>query len=138
MKTSFVILLGCVLLSSACTEKLKADINNNKTKTYGTETIPIDDALSSLDAFLSLTNIKTKSEIDPIGEDDVFVIGGQELEYVTRSGEGSYIPDTLLYAVNFADGGFAVMAANNELNSPLLCVTDLGNPKFRRKQNFFA
>lgn len=139
MRVSFIILLGCLLISSACTQGLEADTEENKAKSCGSDTIPVEDALSALDTFLSLTNIKTKSEMKLISEDDVFTIGAQELDFITKSGEESSIPDTLLYAVNFADGGFAVMSANKELNSQLLCVTDQGNisPKCFALGNLF-
>ena len=35
-------------------------------------------------------------------------------------------PDTLLYLVNLKEGGFAILAGQTKLTSPVFCITDEG------------
>ena len=86
-------------------------------------TIQPHDALSSLEEMLG--EVGTKSSAG-LSADDLFVIGKKDLSAGTKSSESIDIPDTLLYALNFKDGGFALMAANTKINSPVLCITEAG------------
>ena len=90
------------------------------------ETIPIDDAFAALNDVLAETSIKTRAATSTISKEDVFVIGRQSIAASTKSATSLDLPDTLLYAVNFPDGGFSIMAANTNLNSSVICVTDQG------------
>lgn len=86
-------------------------------------TIQPHEALSSLEEMLG--EVGTKSSAG-LSADDLFVIGKKDLSTGTKSSESIDVPDTLLYALNFKDGGFALMAANTKINSPVLCITESG------------
>lgn len=87
-------------------------------------TIKPQDALLALGDMLQTVNTKSVSDLS---EDDLFVIGKNELFAETKSSSIIDIPDTLLYALNFKSGGFALMAANTRINNSVLCITESGN-----------
>lgn len=103
------ILLSCLTVFVACT-----DFSSEVMDITHTKTIPIEEALSSLEDFLYTSEIKTKSVIDKISGYEVMVIGADELSINTKSNQVITLPDTLLYAVNFTDGGFALLSANTD------------------------
>lgn len=115
------ILLSCLTVFVACT-----DFSSEVMDITHTKTIPIEEALSSLEDFLYTSEIKTKSVIDKISGYEVMVIGADELSINTKSNQVITLPDTLLYAVNFTDGGFALLSANTDLNESIICVTENG------------
>lgn len=97
--------------------------NITKDEIYtSSETISVEDALNNLNKSLYKLNIDTKSSIST---ERIFAIGREELSLMTKT-EDSYLPDTLLYAINFSDGGYAVMAGNLKINHPVLCITESG------------
>lgn len=116
------ILLSCLTVFVACT-----DFSSEVMDITHTKTIPIEEALSSLEDFLYISEIKTKSVIDKISGYEVMVIGADELSINTKSNQVITLPDTLLYAVNFTDGGFALLSANTDLNESIICVTENGS-----------
>lgn len=125
---NFIITIGCGLsLLVACNQPLASDFDaEDVAMQLDSKTISIDNALMALEDILYQTELKTKSALASITKDDIFVIGGNELSITTKSGEELPLPDTLLYAVNFKDGGFSILSANTDLNYPVMCVTDKG------------
>lgn len=126
-----------VFATISCTQSLVPD-NHDYEPILENRTILVDDAIENLDIVLSSLPNYTKSGIQSISADDFMVIGAQSLDIKTRSVGINVMPDTLLYAVNFPDGGFSVMAANTNLNSSVLCVTESGQvsiDNFRKGHN---
>ena len=115
----------CLLLLAACCQTLETDPQTEVAIPLS-KTISVNEALNSLEKFISTTELKTKSGINSITEDDIFVVGAKELSHDTKSGNCISLPDTLLYAVNFPDGGFSILSANTDLNTEVMCVTENG------------
>lgn len=115
-----------VISLCACSQYENMDIVINKNNPNQNETISINEALMSLENVLEETSIKTKTTLHNISPNDIFVIGAKTLNIETRSDEATPVPDTLLYALNFEDGGFSILSANTKLNSSVLCITEYG------------
>ncbi len=82
------------------------------------KTIPLENALQELEDLLGDLYGNTKAHKDF----SVEVFGGTS----TKGAES--IPDTLLYLVNFADNeGFSVLAAQEQIRTPVFCITESGN-----------
>ena len=90
-------------------------------------TIPLNEALASLDDMLSEIAASTKScDAKCYSSSDVSVIGSTKLP-MTKSVPVD-IPDTLMYFVNFeGNDGFAVMAGDRRLGAEVYCVTEDGS-----------
>lgn len=116
----------CLLFLVACSQTLETTRQTEVTVDPLSKTISVNEALNSLENFLSTTELKTKSGISSISEDDIFVIGAKELCPDTKSDNDILLPDTLLYALNFPNGGFSVLSANTDLNTEIMCVTENG------------
>jgi len=93
---------------------------------FKSETITPGDALTHLSQVMGSINQTTKTGLSSIMEDDLFAIGVDELFFETKANDLLPIPDTLLYGVNFKDGGFALLAGNININSYVLCITEKG------------
>lgn len=82
-------------------------------------TIPIEEALSSLDQLMGELYGKTRSSASSYTVD---VFGGIK----TKSGEVE-LPDTSLYIVNFGDKeGYAVLSAQSKVQTKVFCITESG------------
>lgn len=126
MKHSIIYISCCILIFASCNQSLETTSQAEETIYPHSKTITVDDALSALDNFISTTELKTKTSINSISEDDIFVIGAKELSLGTKSENDIILPDTLLYAVNLPEGGFSVLSANTDLNTHVICVTEIG------------
>lgn len=81
-------------------------------------TIPVEEALSSLDQLMGELYGKTRSASSYA----VDVFGGVK----TTSGEAE-LPDTSLYIVNFGDKeGYAVLSAQSKVKTNVFCITESG------------
>ncbi len=111
-----------VLLSAAsCSLDEKFSIPLEAKQSAST-VIPPEEALGNLDALLVDIYGQTKSGIPSYDPEGLSVFGGA----VTKSAE-SALPDTSVYIVNFAgESGFAVLAAQRAMSTPVLCVTEAG------------
>ncbi|MBO7070352.1 MAG: C10 family peptidase [Bacteroidales bacterium] len=93
------------------------------------QTIPLETALKTLDCFLvELGMDATKSdtnhciiEVQTLGRND-FILETKQSDCSLPS-----FPDSLFYLVNYADDGFALLAANTALRSPVLALVDKGS-----------
>ena len=93
-----------------------------ETETSTSAVIPPDEALASLDALLVDIYGHTKSSTPSYDPESLSVFGGA----VTKSSKGA-LPDTSVYIVNFTDeSGFAVLAAQRAMSTPVFCVTEAG------------
>lgn len=82
-------------------------------------TIPVEEALSSLDQLMGELYGKTRSSASSYTVD---VFGGIK----TKSG-GTELPDTSLYIVNFGDKeGYAVLSAQSKVKTNVFCITESG------------
>lgn len=120
-----LLLLPLLLLFAAC-QQVDLDITEEVQSNSSSQTIPISKALESLENIICETGIKTKASTQNSIIDEVFAVGGQDFLINTKSGNDIYFPDTLLYAINFVDGGFSILSANTNLNEPVICVTETG------------
>ena len=84
--------------------------------------VPIDDALNEMYSLLGAINSKTRS-IASKSVKSVEVLGRESLSTSTRSSD--LIPEQALYIVNFNEGGFALLAADNRYD-PVLAITNEG------------
>lgn len=82
-----------------------------------------EEALSNLETLLSDMFPATKLGLSDYNVDELSVYGG----VATKSGSAQ-LPDTTVYILNFADSaGFAVMAAQSCMTTPVMCVTESGS-----------
>lgn len=125
MKRFEYLLLAAMAIS--CT-KTGDDTIFNDSANRG-DVIPVQTALANMTETLQSLYPQTRAGEGPVyNASDVIVLGKNNLFPVTKSGEGMEIPDTLLYVVNFNDEeGFAVLAGDSRLTSPVLCVTEKGS-----------
>lgn len=118
--------ISSILLSAgivSCSKEMEQEeISSSNTKVDdGLEIIPIEDALNTLNDFLSRSSM-TKTSVG-----DTRAVASVETHYcmdsVTKSGES--IPDA--YLVNFDNGaGYAVLGANSNID-PIVAVIEQGN-----------
>lgn len=91
------------------------------------ETIPIEEAVSNLNAFISDIMPSTRSSEEKTKVASVCAFGMKDIALRTRSSEEANLPDTLMYLVNFeGNAGFAVLSANRRLSSNIYAVTENG------------
>ncbi len=91
------------------------------------ETIPIEEAVSNLNAFISDIMPSTRSSEEKTKAAYVCAFGMKDIALRTRSSEEANLPDTLMYLVNFeGNAGFAVLSANRRLSSNIYAVTENG------------
>ncbi|MDE6147601.1 MAG: Spi family protease inhibitor, partial [Bacteroidales bacterium] len=92
------------------------------------ETIALADAIKALDNVMQMT-AKTKSALErSFSEENITVIGKNALSVATKSAETDFIPDTLMYLVNFDNNqGFAIMAGDRRLGEDVYCITEYGS-----------
>ena len=124
MKRTFLFLAWLFLFAS-CQDANLDTVENSLSNTTA-KTIPISTALESLEDLVCKTEIKTKASMQNISMGEILAIGGQVFLISTKSQNDLYLPDTLLYALNYIDGGFAILSANTNLNDPVICITDAG------------
>ena len=109
-------LLCCVI---SCDRKSDIIIPSNRNST----TIPVDVALKSMDRILIETNNQTRAT-NPFFTISTF--GKENVE--TKSANAAFIPDTLLYIVNFGNHeGFSVLAGDCRLPASIYCLTESGS-----------
>ena len=129
MKKNYNLLLFLLILVLNSCDKSMDDrmLSSSEIATLSTETISVDDALCNLTEAIIDLNLETKSRTTAtLSKDNVFAIGAKELSVTTKSND-DFLPDTLLYAINFMDGGFAIMAGNSKINEPIMCITEQGS-----------
>lgn len=129
MKRNVLLLFLALCLTYSCA-KNDVIIPYQNDNSEQIETIPLEEALSLLDKCIATmyspaTRASEKqydvSKIRTICRSDLF---GPK----TKSSEGTLIPDTLLYVINFEnDNGFAVLAANTVLSERVFCITENGS-----------
>ncbi len=136
MKRTFYFLTWLFLFAS-CQDANLDTVEDSLLNTTA-KTIPISTALESLEELICETGIKTKASMQNISTGEILVIGGQDFLISTRSENDLYLPDTLLYALNFIDGGFAILSANTNLNDPVICITDAGKVSLDRFSKGFS
>ena len=91
------------------------------------ETIPIEEAVSNLNAFISDIMPSTRNSEGRLKVASLCAFGMNDIDVSTRSSEDTDLPDTLMYLVNFEDNaGFAVLSANRRLSSNIYAVTENG------------
>jgi hypothetical protein len=118
MKIILLIIFGIFAFCS-CSKNLETtpEINNIQ-KDY---TIPIEDALSSLEDFMGKRGIvMTKGGVSDY-IDNYFTVS-------TPATKTSSTMENILYAVNFKDeGGYALLSADTRIQEDILAVTDQGS-----------
>lgn len=120
----FFISVSC--LSFSCMKEENVIIAPRDTDNH---TIPLKEALTSLDSFMDDAGLRTRSgEEKTYDLSKISIFGKSQLSPATRAaGEKDNLPDTLIYIVPFSDeDGFAILAANDVLKSTIICVTEKG------------
>ena len=113
--------LAALLTAVSCSVDERVPIPPDEDLSVSTVISP-DEALDNLDALLVDIYGHTKSGAPSYDPESLSVFGGA----VTKSSEGS-LPDTSVYIVNFTDeSGFAVLAAQRAMSTPVFCVTEAG------------
>ena len=113
--------LAALLTAVSCSVDERVPIPPDEDLSVSTVISP-DEALASLDALLVDIYGHTKSGAPSYDPESLSVFGGA----VTKSSEGA-LPDTSVYIVNFTDeSGFAVLAAQRAMSTPVFCVTEAG------------
>lgn len=122
-----VIALSVIVTVMACTRDYDAAATcdeSQSTKTHHrTATIPLETALSELDAALDAIYPSTRGVArKTYSRENVSVCGGIS----TRSDSAADLPDTIVYVVNFDNSeGFAVLGAQEGM-TPVYAITDNG------------
>lgn len=90
--------------------------------------IPARIAFEQMEEVIRSLYPETRAEVFPkYDAAKVIVVGRDDLVIDTKSIDEMEIPDTLLYVINFNDeSGYAVLAADRRITSPVLCVTEKG------------
>lgn len=116
-----VIFVACLAISCVTENTLP---QNLKMHVEADSTIPVEQAIESLNGFLIRHNQETKAM--GIGVSDVVVVSSQN---ITRSnGESLPAIDSLLYLVNFEnDSGYAILSADERIGAPIIAVTETGS-----------
>jgi hypothetical protein len=117
----------CLICSVGCSSEINAPDN----ALSDSHRIELTEALSHLDAFLSVYNVASKSEggvSRRYSLSDISTVKSSNiLHYPTRS-NSEVFPEDLLYLVNFSDNsGVAVLAADDRLCNNIMCVTESGS-----------
>ncbi len=130
MKTFHFTLLICSVVLAACSKDLNLteDILSVTTSNYS---IPLEDALKSLQAYLDSENdLMTKSESQE-GVKSRIISDVHTIRLTAVNTKGTDLPvdcDSLLYLVNFQnDEGFAILAADKRISDDVIAVTESGN-----------
>ena len=115
------ILVLCVATSCITENTLPVNFQAQNEKS---STIPVEQAMESLNDFLIRHNQETKAM--GVGISDVIVVSSQN---VTRSnGESLPAIDSLLYLVNFENNsGYAILSADERIGAPIIAVTETGS-----------
>ena len=119
ISTLLVAICGCASYEQRFMEPVTTD--------YINETIPVEEAVTNLDAFISDIMPSTRNSEGGFKVASICAFGMNDIEISTRSSEEANLPDTLMYLVNFEDNaGFAVLSANRRLSSNIYAVTENG------------
>lgn len=126
MRLSVIIVTAILSLISCSKNSSEIVFEQESQQNY---TIPISAAIDNLEEAIDAISFHTKADERPkYNNSGVIVLGKNNLAINTKGGEGIEIPDTLLYIVNFNDDeGFAVLAADNRIPMPVLCITESGS-----------
>lgn len=117
MKYYIKIVILSILALASC-QKQEA-IQIYEVPSTESRTITLNDALDNLQSLRSELFPETKTSLNDVQSIDVFG------KIKTKSSVSS-LPDTLLYLVNFKEGGFAILAGQTKLLYPVFCITDEG------------
>lgn len=136
MKRLIILASVLVSISLSCTKDGITELNDlTPSKENKSYTIPVETALENLALFLKQDNAPmTKSACSELN--DILTI--MRNPHQTKS-QGSDEP--LLYAVNFKDDGYAVLAADSRIPSDIIAITDQGKiaiTDFEPYDNFVA
>ena len=128
-KNTFVVtiitVLG-ILFGTSCEKKILHE-TNQVAPTSKSTFIPLQSAIEHLDSFLDAISFRTRSGCSPQYDIASISIISTRNKINTRASGFEDIPDTLLYLVNFSSGeGFAILAADSRISSPVICLTESG------------
>jgi len=120
LKLFLPLIFGAMFLFS-CSKDLDTAPEINVLIEENEYTIPIEDALSSLEDFLMETGtVVTKGSINDF-IDNYFTVSAP-------STKSSGVEENLLYAVNLkGEGGFAILAADSRVRDDIIAVTESGS-----------
>lgn len=112
MKRLFLVLLLSIAAVACTTEELPEKKDNSST-------IPVDDAVATLNNALSVIRPQTKSGEGPVIDEIISVAKNMVLDGASN--------EDLAYVVNFAGNeGLAILAADRSLPDPIIAIIDNG------------
>lgn len=121
MKKVFIFV--CIVFTLLSCDKSSYDYNHVDEDAVLSSTIPLSEALSSLDSMIKSLKPEVKCDYDE--HRSVSLVGA--LDFTSTKAAGFDIPDTLMYIVNFDGGnGFAVLAGDRRLGESVYCLTEEG------------
>ena len=133
LRAAFVSLLLFSCTNDPCREETGTFSELGKTEMNAGSTVSLDCALAELDAVLDDIYPSTRGR-KRYSVANISVCGGHN----TRSEDGSLLPDTLVYVVNFDNSeGFAVLGGQDYLD-PVYAVTESGSLDADRLGDYVA
>ena len=127
---SFTCLLGSIIAQSACSdEENYSMVESNSSQAEGIKEypyhIPLNEALASLENFLSSSANRSRAEDDDREIEEIYAVEYKEPS--TRSMEIGVNCKDLLYVVNYKQNrGFSVLAADKRISEEIIAITDMG------------
>lgn len=116
------LLLALSLSCLTCTRMTEPDSDLGN----GNTTIPISQALRSMEQLIDLEVIPTRT--GTANQYSISVVGGKDFGIETKTVNDKGIPDTLLYIVNFGDEeGFSILSGDSRIKTPVFCLTEKGS-----------
>lgn len=123
MKTKISILCGLMaMMAASCAKSSSESVSVRPTDHNRVRTIPLQDAIGSLELMYQSISNSTKNEVKTLPRFSYDVV----THINTKDELRSSLPDTLLYILNFVGGGSAVLSATTAIPYPILCVTEKG------------
>ena len=114
--SSMVILL--VLLSVGCSREDNSIIKCDDSQEDLSKTIPVDEAIASLEQLMTELYGETKSSKNY----SIDVFGG-----INTKADDFALPDSTLYLVNFGEkDGYAILSAQTRIKTGIFCITESG------------
>lgn len=136
MKTNrlIVLLLAMVMVSCGKESQTQTIVNPAVQDSYS-YVIPVEQALQNLTDFLDQTGLKKTKSVDSGSVSGVITV------HSNRNTKSAVSDTPLLYATNFEDGGYAIMAADKRIDAEVIAVTERGTiteDDFKSYDSFIA
>lgn len=134
MKTNRLIILLMAMVVASCGKESQTEtvVGPELQDSY---VIPVDKALQNLSDFLDQAGLKKTRSADAASVSSVIMV------YSNHNTKSAVSDTPLLYATNFEDGGYAIMAADKRIDAEVIAVTERGTiteDDFKSYDSFIA